>query len=68
MMVFQEGFLRSRHGANVGWAKVGLSQLLADAARRYIEQRGGELRLGEGIAAVEVEDGQVSRLLAESAR
>jgi squalene-associated FAD-dependent desaturase len=66
MMVFQEGFLRSRHGANVGWAKVGLSQLLADAARRYIEERGGELRLGEGIAAVEVEGGRVSRLRSES--
>jgi squalene-associated FAD-dependent desaturase len=66
MMVFQEGFLRSRHGANVGWAKVGLSQLLADAARRYIEERGGELRLGDGIAAVEVEGGRVTRLRAES--
>jgi squalene-associated FAD-dependent desaturase len=62
LMVFQEGFLRSRHGANVGWARVGLSELLAVAARRYIEERGGELRLDEGIRAVEVEGGQVSRL------
>ena len=66
LMVFQEGFLRSRHGANVGWAKVGLSELLAGAARRYIEERGGELRLEEGIRAVEVEGGEVSRLRAGS--
>jgi squalene-associated FAD-dependent desaturase len=66
MMVFQEGFLRSRHGANVGWGKVGLSELLAGAARRYIEERGGELRLEEGICAVEMEGGEVSRLRADS--
>jgi squalene-associated FAD-dependent desaturase len=66
LMVFEEGFLRSRHGANVGWAKVGLSELLAGAARRYIEEHGGELRLEDGIRSVEVEGGQVSRLRSES--
>lgn len=65
LMVFQEGFLRSRHGANVGWAKVGLSELLGEAARRYIESRGGEVLLGEGVSAVEVESGRVQRLLTE---
>jgi squalene-associated FAD-dependent desaturase len=43
LMVFQEGFLRSRDGANVGWAKVGLSTMLGGAARSYIEERGGEV-------------------------
>jgi squalene-associated FAD-dependent desaturase len=62
LMVFQEGFLRSRHGANIGWAKVGLSELLAGAARRYIEERGGELRIEEALCGVEVEGGEVSRL------
>lgn len=66
LMVFQEGFLRSRHGANIGWAKVGLSELLAGAARRYIEERGGELRLEEALWGLEVEDGEVSRLRAGS--
>jgi squalene-associated FAD-dependent desaturase len=60
LMVFQEGFLRSRDGANVGWAKVGLSALIGEAARRYIEDRGGEVRPGVGIAAVEVSDGRAS--------
>jgi squalene-associated FAD-dependent desaturase len=66
LMVFQEGFLRSRHGANVGWAKVGLSELLGDAARRYIESRGGDVWLGGGVASVEVESGRVSRVLTDS--
>lgn len=66
LMVFQEGFLRARHGANVGWAKVGLSELLGEAAQSYIESRGGEVRLGEGVASVEVESGRVSRVLTDS--
>jgi squalene-associated FAD-dependent desaturase len=65
LMVFQEGFLRSRHGANIGWAKVGLSELLGDAARRYIESRDGEVRLGVGVASVKVESGRVTRMLTD---
>jgi squalene-associated FAD-dependent desaturase len=65
LMVFQEGFLRSRYGANVGWAKVGLSELLGDVARRYIEARGGEVRLGESVASAEIEGGRVARLRTE---
>jgi squalene-associated FAD-dependent desaturase len=66
LMVFQEGFLRSRHGANVGWAKVGLTQLLGESARSYIESRGGEVRLGEGVVAIEADAGSVARLRTES--
>lgn len=58
LMVFQEGFLRNRNGANVGWARVGLSALLAAAARQYIESRGGEVQLGRGISGVQMEDGR----------
>ena len=64
LMVFQEGFLRSWNGANVGWAKVGLTSLLGQAARRYVEERGGQVRTGVGVDGVEVEDGRVSRALA----
>ncbi len=66
LMVFQEGFLRSAHGANVGWAKVGLTSLLGDAARRYIEARGGEVRTGVDVRGVEAQDGAV-RVLVDSA-
>ena len=60
LMVFQEGFLRDRNGANVGWARVGLSALLAEAAREYIESRGGEVRLGRSISGMRVEDGRAA--------
>ncbi len=60
LMVFQEGFLRDRNGANVGWARVGLSALLAEAAREYIESRGGEVRLGRSISEMRVEDGRAA--------
>jgi len=63
LMVIQEGFLRSATGANVGWAKVGLSALIGEAARRYIEARGGEVRLGVGLDGVEMEGGAVARAL-----
>jgi squalene-associated FAD-dependent desaturase len=63
LMVFQEGFLRTRDGANVGWAKVGLTELLGEAARRYIEERGGEVRTNAAVAGVEVNDGAGVRML-----
>ncbi len=66
LMVFQEGFLRRRDGANVGWAKVGLTSLLGEAARRYIEGRGGEVRTGAGVTGIEVQGGAVSRVLTEA--
>ncbi|MEE8386281.1 MAG: hydroxysqualene dehydroxylase HpnE, partial [Dehalococcoidia bacterium] len=65
LMVLQEGFLHGRDGANVGWSKVGLSALLAEAAQRYIEDRGGEVRLGLGLDSIEMENGAVRRVLAE---
>jgi len=58
LMVFQEGFLRDRNGANVGWARVGLSALLAEAAREFIETRGGEVLLDRAISGLRVEDGR----------
>jgi len=66
LMVFQEGFLRSRSGANVGWSRVGLTSLVGEAATRYITDRGGEVRLSESIRGVEVDAGTVSGLWTES--
>lgn len=58
-MVFQEGFLRSRTGANVGWAKVGLTKLIGDAAARYLAARGGDVVTERAIAGVRVERGDL---------
>lgn len=59
LMVFQEGFLRRPDGANIGWAKVGLSALLAEAARRYIEERGGRVLLEAPLERLAMEEGRV---------
>jgi len=47
MMVFQEGLLKRADGANVGYAAVGLTSLVGMEARRYIEERGGRVILGQ---------------------
>jgi squalene-associated FAD-dependent desaturase len=47
LMVFQEGFLKRADGANVGYATVGLTSLVGTQARRYIEERGGQVMLGQ---------------------
>ena len=40
LMVFQEGVLRSRESAGIGYAKVGLSELVSEAAGDYLASRG----------------------------
>jgi uncharacterized protein with NAD-binding domain and iron-sulfur cluster len=44
---------------------MGLSRLLEDAVRRYIEERGGEVRLGSGLDGLEVESGAVARVFVD---
>jgi squalene-associated FAD-dependent desaturase len=63
LMVFQEGFLRTSDGANVGWAKMGLSSLLAGAARQYIESRGGEIMTTVALSGLETDADGISRAL-----
>ncbi|MEX0683131.1 MAG: hydroxysqualene dehydroxylase HpnE [Dehalococcoidia bacterium] len=65
LMVFQEGFLRSRDGANVGWAKMGLSSMLAGAARSYIEERGGEVRTEVTVRGLETNAGEVAHAVTD---
>lgn len=59
LMVLQEGFLRSRTGSAIGYARVGLTKLLGEAATRYIQERGGEVRLGEAVRGIVLTDGIV---------
>jgi squalene-associated FAD-dependent desaturase len=60
LMVFQEGLLRRADGARIGYATVGLSELVAEAATRYLCERGAEVRLGCRAASIELADGQIS--------
>ena len=57
LMVLQEAFLKG-HGADLGYPRVGLARLAAKAGD-YIRERGGELILGKGAEALEVESGLV---------
>jgi len=67
LLVLQEAFLK-KHGAEIGYARVGLSAI-AERAADYIRDRGGEVLLGKGarslliendhIKGVELSDGRV---------
>jgi uncharacterized protein with NAD-binding domain and iron-sulfur cluster len=59
-MLFQESLLRARHTADVGYPRVGLTALISDAARTYIEKRDGRLLLDHTAARLAVEDGRVA--------
>ena len=60
LMIFQEGLLKTRHGADMGYATVGLSELMGEPARDYIQARGGALLLGRPATRLLLEDGRVA--------
>ena len=57
LMFFQDGMLAGRHSADIGISRVGLTELVGDAARRYIEDRGGQVLTGQNVTGIEMEDG-----------
>ena len=60
VMVFQEGFLKAANGADIGYAKVGLSALLTQAAQEYIESGGGQIQQGQGVKSLLLKEGRLS--------
>ncbi len=60
LMVLQEAFLRS-HAADLGYARVGLSEIAARAAE-FIRAHGGEVLLNKGVVALQVEASRVRGL------
>ncbi|MCY4625112.1 MAG: hydroxysqualene dehydroxylase HpnE [Chloroflexi bacterium] len=65
LMFFQDGMLSGRHSADIGVSRVGLTQLVADAASRYLVERGGKILTGRNVTRIEVEDGAVTGLVAD---
>lgn len=55
LMVFQEGLLRDRHSADIGYARVGLTALVQDAALTAIGENGGEVRFQTPLLSIEME-------------
>ena len=50
--VFVTGLLTRASAADIGWARVPLSALHGDAARRALEHGGAEVRIGVGVTGV----------------
>lgn len=62
LFVFRQGFLKSASAAAIGVPSVGLTDLHVAPAARYVERRGGEVRTGAGVDAVEMRDGRIAAL------
>jgi len=59
LMIFQEGLLRARHGADVGYAADGLSPAMGEPSRQHLEAAGVQLRLGTPVRQILLDSGQV---------
>ncbi len=60
LMVFQEGLLRRADGGRIGYATVGLSNLICQAATRYLLARGASIQPGCRATSLESRDEQLS--------
>lgn len=60
LMVVQVGLLGSASDAALGMARVGLSSLTGEPARRFIESRGGTMRLGKTVRSLTFDNGRVA--------
>ncbi len=60
IMAFQDSLLAGKGMADLGYSRVGLSTLVSDGARRYIEARGGRLLMGRRVNELRITDGRVT--------
>ncbi len=59
-MLFQTALLRDAHGADVGYARSGLSELMGEPIERRLRERGAEVLLGRTAQRILVEGGAVT--------
>lgn len=60
IMAFQDGLLQGRTSANIGYSRVGLTELISDAARSYITQHGGQVLAGRTATRLIITNSNVS--------
>lgn len=60
LMVFQVGFLRGAHAADIGYSCVGLSRLVAERAVAYLKERGAEVLTGRSARHLLLADGRIA--------
>ena len=56
IMIFQEGLLKSPQSSRIGYAREGLSTLMGDAAKAYLESNGATVVTGQSAAALLLND------------
>ncbi|MEK7814934.1 MAG: hydroxysqualene dehydroxylase HpnE, partial [Chloroflexota bacterium] len=66
LMIFQEGLLRARHSADVGYAAEGLSPAIGEPARRHLEAAGVQVRLGSPVQRILIDEERVIGVVAAS--
>ncbi len=60
IMAFQDSLLAGKGMADLGYSRVGLSTLVSEGARQYIESRGGRLIMGRRVSDLHVTEGRVT--------
>ena len=59
-MLFKTALLKDRHGADVGYARAGLSEVMGNAVERRLRQQGVTLMLGRMAEHLHVDHGAVT--------
>lgn len=59
LTVFREGLLRTRHGADIGYARAGLSTVVADPARAHLLARGATIETSARATALDLDGGRL---------
>ena len=57
IMIFQEGLLKSPQSSRIGYAREGLSTLMGEAAKAYLESNGASVVTGQSAAALLLNEG-----------
>lgn len=66
--VLARGFFGTRADAQFVFARVGLSELYAEPAERWIAARGGRVEIGAQVSGIELHDGRIAALALRDGR
>lgn len=64
--VLADAFLHQQQDSNLLYARTDLSDVLPDPAVDYIEQRGGQVQLGQRISRLEIDDNRITGVWSEN--
>lgn len=56
IMIFQEGLLKSPRSSRIGYAREGLSTLMGEAAKEYLETNGATVLTGQSAAGLQLNE------------